>query len=97
MVSASELHSCQILYVAKNDDLENVLEMSSGANILTVGEGDRFAELGGVIRLRIDEKSRRLEDRVSIGLDINMTAAERASLKISSRMLKLARIVGDKR
>jgi hypothetical protein len=47
---------------------------------------DRFGERGGVIRFRT-EKNR-------IRLEINLGAAARARLKISSELLKLARIVG---
>ena len=96
LVPTGEVHSCQILYVAEKGDLKKVLDISNDAHILTVGEDDSFTELGGVIRFRIDEKISRLEERVSIGLDINTTAAERSHLKISSRMLNLARIVKDK-
>jgi hypothetical protein len=86
---AEDVESSQILFIcdSEGDELLRVLKRVEGAAILTVGEMDRFAERGGVIRFRMDKSRVRLE--------INPSAAERARLKISSELLKLARIVGQ--
>jgi hypothetical protein len=55
---------------------------------LTVGDTDGFAEAGGVLHLAVQEKKVRLR--------INIDAAARASLKISSQLLKLAVVVRDR-
>jgi hypothetical protein len=77
--------SCHLVFVpgaAVNP--EGILAATAGKPILTVGESDSFATRGGVIRLF-------LEDEV-VRFEINRTAAERNGLKISSRLLSLARL-----
>ncbi|PYV15768.1 MAG: hypothetical protein DMG21_14080 [Acidobacteria bacterium] len=59
----------------------------NGSSALTVGESAGFAGLGGVINLTVEENKLRFE--------VNLDAAERAGLKISSKLLSLARIVRD--
>jgi hypothetical protein len=82
------LDGSQILFVSDSESgrLPEVLSSLDGAAVLTVGEMDQFAERGGIIRFRMD-KSR-------VQIEINVATAERAGLKISSELLKLARIVG---
>jgi hypothetical protein len=53
--------------------------------VLTVGDVEGFTQAGGVIRLTNDDRR--------IALEISLGAADRAFLKISSRLLSLARIV----
>jgi len=55
--------------------------------VLTVGETDRFAQSGGVINFILEENKVRFE--------INSETAARARLKISSKLLALARIVAN--
>ena len=84
-----DIKASRILFVSDSEQaqLGDILKRLSGVPTLTVGEMDRFAERGGVIRFRT-EKSR-------IRLEVNLGAAARARLKISSELLKLARIVGE--
>jgi hypothetical protein len=79
---------CQILYVAKSerDQVRTILK-GIGAGVLTIGEMDHFASSGGIINFVI------VGNRVSF--EINTDATERARLKISSHLLKLAKIVKD--
>ena len=53
--------------------------------LLTVGDADGFAAEGGVINFKLEDGRVRLE--------INIAAAEHARLRISSKLLALARIV----
>jgi hypothetical protein len=87
-VRAADLGRSQILFVSDSEAgrLSEVLASLEGTAVLTVGEMDQFAERGGIIRLRTD--------RSRVRIDINVATAERAGLKISSELLKLARIVG---
>jgi hypothetical protein len=55
---------------------------------MTVGESDGFLEQGGMIRLDVEEGK--------IRFAINLDASEQAGLKISSRMLLLAKTVVGK-
>jgi hypothetical protein len=64
-----------------------VLASVKGSPVLTVGEIDRFGEQGGIINFYIEDKKVRFE--------INIDAAEKARLKISSQLLSLAKIVRD--
>jgi hypothetical protein len=83
-----ELRASQIVFISASEhgQLPEILKRLEGAPTLTVAEMDDFAERGGVIRFRMEG------DRVR--LDINPSAAARARLRISSELLKLARIVG---
>ena len=59
-----------------------------GANVLTVGESDSFISLGGMINLAMKDNKIRPE--------VNLAAAERAHLQISSKLLRIAQVVGQK-
>jgi hypothetical protein len=85
---AGELETSQIVFISDSEraQIPDILRRLEGQATLTVADTDHFAERGGIIRFRVDG------DRVA--LDINPVAAERARLKISSELLKLARIVG---
>ncbi len=83
-----DVGNTQILFIARSeaDDLPRILQRLEAAPILTVGETPQFAERGGMIRFRREGER--------IGFDINLSSSERARLRISSQLLKLARIVG---
>jgi hypothetical protein len=83
-----QLEHCQILFVSASERkrLRHILETLSNAPVLTVGEPDDFARLGGVIRFT--------KDQYRVGFEINVDAAERSRLRISSKLLSLAHIVG---
>ena len=82
-----DVEDARILYISESeaDELPRILKRLERAPVLTVGEMSRFAERGGVVQLKTEGNRVRLE--------INLGAAERARLKISSELLKLARIV----
>ncbi len=84
------LRSCHILFISlsKQKHLARILESLKGSGVLTVGEMDRFAESGGAIHFLLEEDKVRFE--------INLDAATRARLKLSAKLLALARrIVAD--
>lgn len=83
----AELQPCHILFVPATEEprLPEVLERLRGTPTLTVGETRRFARQGGVIGFRL------VEDRLRF--EINASAAERARLKVSSQLLRLATVV----
>ena len=70
---------------SEKDRLPAILKSLDAAPVLTVGDMNQFAERGGVIRFKVDQ------DRIR--LEINVAAAQRSRLRISSQLLKLARIV----
>jgi len=52
---------------------------------LTVSDLDKFTSLGGCVGLHKEDKR--------IHFEVNLTALDTAGLKLSSKLLKLARIV----
>jgi hypothetical protein len=86
MRSLGELDRTHILYVTGGPaEVRAVLERVGSAPTLTVSEQDGFTSDGGVVRLFTDQGRLRFE--------INMTQAERAGLRVSAKMLGLAKIV----
>jgi hypothetical protein len=84
-----DLHSCQMLFIANSEDkrFPAILAELANAPVMTVGETEGFIGQGGMFRFTIEESKVRFE--------INLGAAEKAGLKISSRLLVLAkRVVG---
>lgn len=81
------LGSCSILFVgdSENAQLGRILETVKNAGVLTIGDTTGFARQGVMINFYMEEKRVRFE--------INPKAASRAGLKISSNLLKIARIV----
>ncbi len=75
---------CQILFVGKmpSRDLEAVLRAVDERPILTVSESLAFIRAGGIVRLKIANNKVRFE--------INLDAARKAGLRISSDLLRLA-------
>jgi hypothetical protein len=87
--SAQELGMLQILFVGSGQESElgALSHELAGAPILTVGESDTFPAAGGTIDfVRQDDKVR---------FEINLHSAERAGLKISAQLLKLATAVRE--
>lgn len=86
-----DITTCHILFISLSEGsrLEQVLTDLKGRNILTVGEGEGFARQGGMIRFVMDHNRVRLR--------INLEAAEAANLKLSSKLLRPAEIVGPEK
>lgn len=59
----------------------------SGMEILTVSESREFPRLGGIINFYVEQQRVRFE--------IAIAAADRAGLKLSSKLLSLGRLVRD--
>jgi len=81
------LRKCHLLFISssKKENLTTIIEAVQDASILTVGETAGFLESGGIINFVMEDKKVRFE--------INNFAAKQASLKIRSRLLRLARRV----
>jgi len=83
---ASEATECQVLFVAdERKNLAATLASVEGSPILTVGETEHFAAEGGMIGFCLEDNKIRFE--------INVAAAEHAKLRISARLLALAKTV----
>jgi YfiR/HmsC-like len=77
-----------ILFIGSNDASEVARDLAavSKSPVLTVGVVKGFATQGGMIEFRLTPDSR-------VAFDINVGAVEAAGLKMSSQLLKIARIV----
>ena len=84
-----DLKSCQLVFVSAADDkrLPEVLISLKDASAIVVGETEGFAERGGGIQFFLEDNRLRFA--------VNVDAAQRARLKVSSKLLALARIVHD--
>lgn len=82
-------HGCHVVYISSSErkTMAAILSTLKGSSVLTVGEMTQFASRGGMIQFSLVEKQVRFE--------INLDATSAADLKISSRLLVLARIVKD--
>ena len=81
---------CHILFVNTQGSkiITSIIANAGSRAILTVGESDGFARMGGIINFFTADNKLRFE--------INPEAAKKAGLKISSEILKVARIVNGK-
>jgi YfiR/HmsC-like len=85
---AGKIGECQVLFVGGSEDgkhVEEILASTGRLPILTVGEADRFAENGGAIGFCTEDNKIRFE--------VNLDAAGKAGLKISAKLLALAKTV----
>jgi len=85
----TEARSCQMVFVSsvESPHLAEIIGSLHGANVLLVGETNGFASLGGTIEFTLED------NRVRFA--INPDAADRSGLKLSSKLLALAKIVHD--
>lgn len=83
--SPPDLKGCHVVFIPASVKAREpeALASVSGLGILTVGETDDFIQHGGMINFVVDNSRIRFE--------INDAAARRAGLKISSKLLALAR------
>ena len=87
--SLDDTRSCRMLYLGGNETsrLVALLKSVRTSAVLTVGNAPGFTRQGGIINFIMQDNRVRFE--------INPEAAERAGLRISSKLLQLATIVRD--
>jgi hypothetical protein len=85
--SEKETRGCHILYISSSErkTAARIFSILNASGILTVGEMTQFAAHGGMIQFSLEDQH--------VRFDINLEAASRAGLKISSKLLALAQIV----
>ncbi len=91
LVHPSELDGCELVYISTShtDNLDELLVLLRDQAVLTVSDIDAFIDHGGIIGFRIADNKVRFE--------INTSAAARADLSISSKLLSLANRVSMER
>lgn len=89
-----KLKACHLLFICacEPESIENstkIIKAVKDLPVLTIGETVDFLESGGIINFLMEDKKVRFE--------INNTAAKQAKLKISSKLLRLAkRVIEEK-
>src|SRR4030095_214066 len=85
--SGDDVRGCQVVFISRSAAPKGmeILTAAMNAPVLTVGETADFIPAGGIIRFT--------ENGHRIRFEINPDAADRASLRVSSRLLRLADIV----
>ena len=80
-----DLRSCHILFISSSERqrLPQIIQSLRGASVLTVGDMGQFNQQGGIINFILEANKVRFE--------INSRAADQARLKISSKLLSLAK------
>jgi hypothetical protein len=84
---ADALKACQVLFVCPSESryFEEIIDIVKDNCVLTIGETKDFLETGGIIEFTTEQKK--------VKFEINLIAAEQAKLKISSKLLRLAKRV----
>jgi hypothetical protein len=90
MRTNDKLSMCQIVFVpvTESTQADRIVRGLKGCRTLTVGETEGFAVLGGIINLTVEANQ--------VHFEVNRLAADRAGLKISSRLLSIAKIVTER-
>ena len=84
-IHSVEQGSCSLIFVSsKEPDIGEILA-AAGTGVLTIGEGDSFLDQGGMIAFVLENRK--------VRFDIDASAVRKAGLKMSSRLLSVARIV----
>ena len=84
-----DLKGCQILFISRSErsGIGEILAGLRGTNVLTVSDMDDFARKGGIIGVLIEGGK--------VHFEINPDAGQRAGLEISSKLLRLGKIVNS--
>jgi hypothetical protein len=84
-----DVTNCHVLFIGRSEtaNLDRILERLNGRKILTVGDSDNFAELGGIIGF--------VKQNEKVRLQINLDAAKSSELTISAKLLRPSEIVGS--
>ena len=82
--------ACHIVFVplAADDQTARIVKGLDRSSTLTVGETEGFAMRGGIVNFKVEDNRLRFE--------VNLHAAERAGLKISSKLLDIATIIKER-
>ena len=85
-----DLAPCHVLFICASEKkrLAATLRRLEGTDVLTVGDTDGYAAAGVMINLMKEGKR--------VQFTVNVAAVGRSSLKLSSKLLRLARITGSR-
>jgi hypothetical protein len=86
---AEEAKQCQVVFAGRDEQnkVAKLFEAVQGKAVLTVGESHEFASSGGMIYLSMKDNR--------VGIVVNPPPAEKAGLKISAKLLSVAKNLKD--
>ena len=89
--SASGTTACDVVFISasERERLPRILRHFGNRAVLTVSDMEGFADSGGMINFVIRNNR--------VGFRINLDAAERSGLKLSSKLLRLADVIREER
>jgi hypothetical protein len=87
LTSAVDAQAFHVIWVSASEsrNLSEILSVLNGVPVLTVSDIDDFMRRGGMIGFEMEGRR--------VRFNVNLAAADRAGLKISSEVLKLAKRV----
>lgn len=88
---SDEIDRCNIVYISDHPKIQIKKELKKIKNkkIVTIGDTYQFAEIGGMVELRLKNKK--------VKLHINIEALETGDCSISSKVLEISTIVKGKK
>ena len=89
--NVAEIQACHVLFISQSETarVRDILSRLRTRSILTVGDSENFAVNGGIIRF--------MTDKNRIKLRVNVDSAKAARLTISSKLLRAADIVENRK
>lgn len=89
-ITIEQVKDCQIVVVLglANEQAEEILKTTQGLPILTISDHEDFTNSGGHVNFFNENNKLRFE--------INWKSTTQSNLKVSSRLLRLARLVGER-
>jgi hypothetical protein len=85
--ATDNLRACNILFISESEKrhLPSILAGLRGSSVMTVADMEHFIDAGGMVQFVVEDA------RVRISIDVGATG--RARLKVSSKLLAMARAV----
>jgi hypothetical protein len=83
--TGEESRDCQVLYINSSQQPRHIFDLLQGTSVLTVGETKGFLEEGGLINFVFQGDQ--------VHFQVNHRAATQAGLRMSSRLLSVAKAV----
>ncbi|RZK73303.1 MAG: YfiR family protein, partial [Pedobacter sp.] len=80
-----DITNCQILFISITESakIKEILSAIEHQNILTVSDDEHFVKSGGQVRF--------FKESNKVRIQINITAAKKSQLEISSKLLRIAK------
>jgi bifunctional DNA-binding transcriptional regulator/antitoxin component of YhaV-PrlF toxin-antitoxin module len=81
------LKKCHLLFICSSEkkNINEIIDLVKDHGVLTVTDTQEFFDAGGIVNFVIEDNK--------VRFDINLTASEKAGLKIRSQLLRLAKKV----